>query len=300
MRPPEEVIRVPVPEWQIVPQELWNAVRARYAAIDGRMGKQQKATGGATRRSGIGAARDNLSLVAQRLVCGECGGSMTNSSSGYVRCIRAEETERTACTNKRNWPRKPIEARLLDALHDELMSETALRHFMTVYNAEIDKLNAAHNRTRKAQEQELSEVTSQITNVVASVRQAPASQTLLAELTRLEERKAELETVLSEPEARPYSLHPNAAGLYRQKITDLASALQDAETGPEARASIRDLVEQIVLTPARERGPKSFELEVEGDLAPLLKAAGFKPQRAAEIDETSKSSGQSAAPGCSG
>jgi hypothetical protein len=201
------------------------------------MEKQQAQSGGQNRRAGIGAARRNLSVVADVLYCGECGGRMTCSTAGRMQCSTAKECGSSMCTNKRNWPRQAVEERLLAALKDELMSEAALRTFMQLYNAEIDKMNAAHTRVREAVKAERAEIDSSIGNVMTAVRKGYANDTLMAELTRLETRKAEIDAELAAPQIKPYSLHPNAAALYRQHIEELANQLEHPETGDQVRRS---------------------------------------------------------------
>jgi hypothetical protein len=52
-------------------------------------------------------------------------------------------------------------------------------------------------------------------------------------------------------------LHPNPAELYRQKVMNLAEALNDEHTRLEAAECIRELIEEIRLV------PKHGELEIE-------------------------------------
>ena len=294
MRPENEYVRVPMPELRIIDEDLWEAVRERFAVLDAQLEKQQTQSGGQNRRAGIGATRRNLSVVADVLHCGECGGRMTCSTGGRMQCSTAKECGASMCTNKRNWPRQAVEERLLAALKDELMSEAALRSFMQLYNAEIDKMNAAHTRKRETIKAERAEIDSSIANVLAAVRKGFANETLMADLTGLESRKSELDAELAKPQVKPYSLHPNAAALYRQHIEALADQLEHPETGDQVRQSIRGLLERVTLTPAPDRGKKAFDLEVEGALGALLQAAGVQQKDAASIDAASQpeSSGQ--------
>ena len=155
-----------------------------------------------------------------------------------MQCSTAKECGSSMCTNKRNWPRQAVEERLLAALKDELMSEAALRSFMQLYNAEIDKMNAGHARKREAIKAERAEIDSGIANVMTAVRKGYANDTLMAELTRLQTRKTEIDAELAMPQVKPYSLHPNAAALYRQHIQELANQLEHRRRATRcARAS---------------------------------------------------------------
>jgi site-specific DNA recombinase len=59
------------------------------------------------------------------------------------------------------------------------------------------------------------------------------------------------------------------AELYRQKVTDLARALEHPDTRTEAADAIRGLIAAIVLTP----GQGALQIESKGNLAAMLSAA---------------------------
>ena len=69
-------------------------------------------------------------------------------------------------------------------------------------------------------------------------------------------------------------LHPNLAELYRQKVTNLAEALNDEHTRLEAAECIRELIEEIRLVP--ENG--KLRVELYGELAALLRLANGHPR----------------------
>jgi hypothetical protein len=70
-------------------------------------------------------------------------------------------------------------------------------------------------------------------------------------------------------DAPPPLLHPEMAGLYRQKVTALAQALEHPETRTEASETLRGLIDAIVLTP--DQG--ELRIELKGNLAAILGAA---------------------------
>ena len=69
-------------------------------------------------------------------------------------------------------------------------------------------------------------------------------------------------------------LHPNLAALYRQKVINLAEALNDEQTRVEAAECIRDLIEEIRLVPEQRK----LRLELYGELAALIKLANQNPR----------------------
>ncbi|MGH6791502.1 MAG: hypothetical protein ACRECF_02035 [Methyloceanibacter sp.] len=90
----------------------------------------------------------------------------------------------------------------------------------------------------------------------------------------LEARRVEL---LARLEAAPPSmprLHPNLAELYRQKVANLAEALNDEHTRLGAAGCIRELIEEIRLVP--ENG--KLRVELYGELAALLSLANGHPR----------------------
>ncbi|MCK0100667.1 hypothetical protein MWU63_00010 [Pseudohalocynthiibacter sp. F2068] len=51
---------------------------------------------------------------------------------------------------------------------------------------------------------------------------------------------------------RPPALHPNLAKLYREKVSNLAAALNTPGVQAEAAQSLRQLIDKNVLTPEPE------------------------------------------------
>ena len=64
-------------------------------------------------------------------------------------------------------------------------------------------------------------------------------------------------------------MHPEMAGLYRQKVTALAEALEHPVTRTEASEALSGLIDAIVLTPAQGE----LRIELKGNLAAMLGAA---------------------------
>ncbi len=96
-----------------------------------------------------------------------------------------------------------------------------------------------------------------------------AAPELKARVDRLQERKTALEAQLAAADEPPPLLHPSMADLYRSKVEELAAALQREDTRLEASESLRGLVESIVLTPRDGQ----LGIELKGNLAAMLTAA---------------------------
>ncbi len=61
-------------------------------------------------------------------------------------------------------------------------------------------------------------------------------------------------------------LHPNIAGLYRERVSALRLSLEDPTIRDEALGFLRGLVEQVVA----RHWPDHWEIEVRGELAALV------------------------------
>src|SRR5438309_4878378 len=96
----------------------------------------------------------------------------------------------------------------------------------------------------------------------------PASE-VKDELNANAARREELKAKLAAADAPPPLLHPEMAGLYRQKVTALAEALEHPEPRTEASEALRGLIDAIVLTPNQGE----LQIELKGNLAAMLGAA---------------------------
>jgi len=103
-------------------------------------------------------------------------------------------------------------------------------------------------------------------------------------MDELQARKESLLAQLATADAPVPLLHPDLAGLYREKVATLASALQNADSRSEAAEALRGLVDAIVLTPA-ERG-NALQIELRGNLAAML-GATVQTKRSSETDDLS-------------
>jgi hypothetical protein len=101
--------------------------------------------------------------------------------------------------------------------------------------------------------------------VMDGVPAAEVKDEMIANAARREELKAKLAAA----DAPPPLLHPEMAGLYRQKVTALAQALEHPETRTEASEALRGLIDAIVLTPNQGE----LQIELKGNLAAMLGAA---------------------------
>jgi hypothetical protein len=84
-----------------------------------------------------------------------------------------------------------------------------------------------HVGTAHAQ-RELAKVERELRKIVQAIKDGVSARSIKVELANVEARQTELKRRLEEPEAPPL-LHPSMSDLYREKVTDLCSALQGNE-----------------------------------------------------------------------
>ena len=86
----------------------------------------------------------------------------------------------------------------------------------------------------------------------------------------LEEEKPGLTRFLAtSPEPPALRLHPRMADLYREKIADLAEALDQPELKPQATELLRGLISEVRMVPAPGI-PGGHQIELVGELAGIL------------------------------
>jgi site-specific DNA recombinase len=66
------------------------------------------------------------------------------------------------------------------------------------------------------------------------------------------------------------AVHPNMAGIYRERVANLRTALAHEDCHAEAAALIRTLIDRIELAPVVQDGRKTPSITLHGALAGIL------------------------------
>ena len=98
---------------------------------------------------------------------------------------------------------------------------------------------------------------------------------MLAKIEALEAEKLRLEVALALPAPSPVRLHPNLAGIYREKVTALRECLAEPAIRTEAVEILRGLIEGVVL----RHDAEGWQVEVRGEIAALV-ALGLAQEKA--------------------
>ena len=250
-----------IPELRIVPQELWDRVKARQSTVK-RDTRPDLDTG--TDKPFWERRRPRF-LLSGLAKCGVCGASYVKINARLFGCAAARD--RGTCTNNLHIRIGNLEAAVLDGLSNRLMDPDLFKVFCEEFHREVNRLRMDDNAELIAQKADLEKVERRIHKIVEMITDDDAPiRALKDELRALEARRTQLEAVKAKAKAPKPLLHPNLAELYRRKVSQLQAALQYPKDREEAFELIRGLIDQIVLTPAKGQ----LEIEIKGQLAAIL------------------------------
>ncbi len=248
-----------MPELRIVDDALWAAVKARQAEV--RIEMSRDAAGNA-----LNGAHRQKYLLSGLLACGVCGGGFTIVNAHDYGC--AAHRAKGTCDNDGRIRRNELERRVLDGLKHRLLAPELVEEFARTFHDEVNRLAAEQTQNRAQDESQLEAVRRKIASMIRAIEDGLYQPSMKARMAELEAEKAALEERLaSAPELPNVRLHPNLAGMYRQKVAALEQALADPEIKAEAAEIVRSQIEQITLTPNAEDG---LDVHLYGDLARIL------------------------------
>ena len=238
---------------------------------------------------GRGSANRPRYLFSGLTKCGICGAGFIMGSANRLYCFGARD--QGTCSNRLTIRRDEVEARVLKALQEKRLHQDLFEEFCDEFTREMNRRRMEHRASLSTAEHELERVQNDIRRIIEAIKNGCAGPDLRAEWEGLQERKGALQAKLDSADEPPPLLHPGMAELYRQKVTDLAQALEPPDTRTEAAEAIRGLIDAIVPTPAAggleahvgrrgrrihaEAGSQESRLQIElrGNLAAMRSAA---------------------------
>jgi site-specific DNA recombinase len=276
--PAAEWITQDVTELRIVDDGLWNAAKARQAAV-----KTKRADNGTEVQNGFRDRRRPKYLFSGLIKCACCGGGYAMISADLIGCSTARN--KGTCDNRRSFKRERLEARVLNALRYHLMDPALFKEFCGEFTREMYRLRMKGSASIEAARSELKRIERELDTLLNLILKGGAADRINAKMVQLEGRKAELEQQLTDAGAPPPLLHPEMATFYREQVGALREALQDDTEATRLKAGqiLRSLVREIILTP--EAG--ELKIDVRGDLAGIL-AISFKTKTPATRTEVSQ------------
>ena len=255
--PEKNWITTEVPDLRIVPQELWEAVRARQ----GGMAPQTRPD---TKRREFWELQRPRYLLSGLVKCGCCGASYTKFGSNRFACTGARD--RATCSNYLTIRGDDLELAILEGLKERLMEPALFEEFVREFTAEVNRQRSSIASERKALQADLDRASRQIDKLVEAIIEGADALALNAKLKHLEKQKARIEAkIAATPEAEPL-LHPGLANIYRKAVAELQTFIRNPETSGEAFGLIRGLIDAVILMPVNGK----LEIELRGDLASIL------------------------------
>ena len=262
LNPEADWVITEVPDLRIIDDVLWEKVRTRQGAM------KSKGTG-----VPVWDRRRPRTLFSGLMECGCCGSGFSKIQKDSFGCSAARNKGEAICTNKRLIKQTELEARVLDALANNLMDPEAVKVFCEAYTAERNRLAATATNNRAGIEKELASTKRDHGKLVdAIIAGVPADQ-VKDKMIALDDRRKDLEAKLAVADNPPAQvrLHPKMSQTYRERVAALIRGLAESEGMEEAREALRGLIEKVVLIP-REEG-SGLTIQLHGALASLLMLA---------------------------
>ena len=255
-------VRQGVPELRIIPQDLWEAAKARQKDLD-------------SRPSGLWHRNRPRYLLSGLLRCGVCGGGYAKINASHYGCAASKNKGESVCANRKTIKREVLESKILSALQTHLMRDDLLEIFCEEYTRTLNALRRAQDSALREAKAEKEKLSKERANILKAIREGIGAKLVKDDLERIAARLEALEDEIKQgsTEARPL-LHPAMARRYREEVAALRETLSRSGGQGEAAEHLRGLIEKIVLTP--HPGREDLQIDLYGDLAGILSMAAEK------------------------
>jgi site-specific DNA recombinase len=274
-RPPEQdAVEYTDERLRIVPDELWERVKARQRQVF-------KASEGIRNALKSRKGRPSRHLFSGLLKCEECGANFVRINQRDYRCATYTNGGRAACGSDYKLNAAEAERLLLDYIQNGLLSPEIVELAVAGYRAEAKKMRRARPTTKPPTEVALS--VARIDHEIEQLKQMIRAGTMTAATLRpaIDAAETERARLLTQAEKtvdldveKIARLLPNAVGDYRTKVGRLSDArgtLSDAEY-VETRGLVFDLLGGSV--PVKPHADGSASLKLEIDVDPIARAYG--------------------------
>jgi len=227
---------------RIVPEELWQRVRARQQSKAERIG--ERVSQGISRENAKRTGRGPKHLFSTLLRCGQCGANFVVVDATCYGCSSFKHGGKAACANDFRVRRTKLEDGLLDGIRRELLHPDVLSEF----RKRVMKRLAEHQRKPAADPKRIAELEEQVTNLADAVASGAlkSSPALADRLARAEGELARLrESAVPRAVTKVEKLIPRLAEGFRELVEDLPNDVKrDVD---RARATVRQYVGDKIL-----------------------------------------------------
>jgi site-specific DNA recombinase len=269
-RPKGDWMRVEVPEWRIVSEELWNAAHARIADANRRFGA--KRLGGLNRTE-----RSRSYLFSGLLVCGQCGSRIVIISGqgkrGYVRYGCPSHRYRGVCRNALTIRQDRLESQLVTALEQRILKPQFIDYTLQRFHDELQKRLAEIQRQATGLDdlrRERQQLQAKVDRLAEAIAEAGHSPAILGKLASFEAQIAELDRRMDACKPRDLSAAVGEVrGFVYKNVMQLRKLLHD--DAEKSKPILARHIGQLILNP--KETPEGPVYEVSGELD-LLPAGG--------------------------
>lgn len=259
INPRNEWVVCDVPDLRIVSDELWDKVAVMKVKLRERMGPL-------ARRGAFNRAVRPRFLLSGLVKCAECGGNYISHNGGWWRC--SNHVQRRTCPNTRGIKQAELEERVFGSVKQNLLQERLFRHFIREFGKAVRAMRANAQDRRGDLAAQLETVSKRIANIVAAVEQGQAYDSLVSRLGVLEAEKKRLQAEVEAAQAEVAIPSPDMARAYAEKVRDLVGSLEVAEDDAGAREAVREMIEQVTISPTP--GKKPVGMRIRGNLVSAL------------------------------
>jgi site-specific DNA recombinase len=208
MNPLSQWIIKDVPELRIIDDDLWQAVKARYAGVQ----RKWKAAEDDRR---FNQSRRLKYLFSGRTKCGECGAGFIVHSREFLGCFGARD--RGTCTNRLRISRLEVESRVLNALKTKLLRKDFFEEFCREFAKEMNRLRMEQRAGLTSAKQEVERIGRRMKKLLDLLLDDEIDMDEgKAEMKALDARRKELEVQLKAADKPPPLLHPRMAVASRE------------------------------------------------------------------------------------
>ncbi len=257
-QPEDKWIVTLVPDLRIIDDGLWQAVKARQAAVTREMPRDE--TGNPLNR-----VHRKTHVLSGLIRCGQCGGPMAITAKGRYGCSSYRSSR--ACTNGRTVPRVEVEERVLSGLKQRLFDTELVGEFLQEFEREVRRLRKDQISATRNQRKRLGKVEGKIMQLITVIEDGGATSMITDRIKALECERMEISAALGSVDQDDTIVPiPNIARVYKVRIERLVDGLTDSAIRQEAIEIIQSMIEQIIVTPV-EGG---FTIDLHGELGAIL------------------------------
>jgi DNA invertase Pin-like site-specific DNA recombinase len=297
-RPESEWVRVDVPEWRIVSEELWQAVHKRT--------QEMRKHFGAKTAPGLSRGAYSRYLFSGLLTCGECGAKMVIVSGsglrGYAKYGCPSHRYRGTCSNALMIRYEVLEQQMLAGLEQRVLKPEMVEYAIRCFQEELEKrLKEVKKRsTRQLCEEanlrsEKERLRLQAANLADAIAANGHSPTLLRRLGQVEQQVADIDGQLAaRKEFDVTASLDEIREFVTKELLDIRSILREDVT--KTKLALRRHIRDLVLTPKRADTGRYYQVSGTWELLPenhcvlaLVARDGIEPPPSPENKEVTDS-----------